>query len=991
MFPRLLICTLLGTLILSAPALAHANAGMQFLAKVDEAGTAGELSSEEALLYKFYYAFDPEKLPAAFQPTEFSPLKCGTLLIREYEHRRDELSRTTVRIIDQLLTPPAGDDKTPESTYISGGGIFRLTYFLSGGNAVPATDINPANGIPDYVEKIAGYLDYCWDYEILTLGFPAPPHYPYYEIGFENMPGLYGYTQPIGGLSTYIVLHNTFTGFPPNDDPEGNVWGAAKVTCAHEFKHASQWVESHWSEGGWNDLDATAMEEFAYDVVNDYYNYIWGNSPIRHPELPLDHGGTGSYEDCVWEIWMQQTYGIQIIVDFGAWRAGHTAEPVMDSYEQVFELYGSTLQEAWSTFTAWNYATGNRTITGLGYDEAADYPVGPLTGNVYSYPNTVSGSVDHLAADFIRCANFGSSTDVLEIDFNGQNGASLGLSAVIKRLDGSGEIQVFELDENNDLYLQLPIPANELDLVGLVVNNSDKIGLARSYTLNLDVAPYVPIPSLDVDVTSVAMNLQVGQVNDEVINLTNNGEAGSVLNYSIALSHEVPTAMAPPSGSRALRPDNLGKRYPGECVFGNDNFGNHFATQTSFWSGNESYAFFINPADYTCACDPGFNVRGVHMWLDLSTSSHPTVRAHLAEAEGGGSCFTPGAILSTSDPFTVSVGSNGLHDVEIPCDFACQEMNVNYFLIVEFLDANGPVGLPFDNSSQDCVNYVERGGGWEDLVDVHNFWGDIYIWADVDCCSDFEPEVRVLTPNGGESWGVGLTHEITWYGLMLDDVKIEVSRDSGNTWESITASTPNDGSYLWTVNLPQTTTGLVRISSLDGQFSDLSDGVFNIYQPVTWLTADPATGAIAQGATQQVSLTFDATGLVPDTYAGYVIVNYDGPDTPTLIPVTLVVTSPLDAGETPVVFNLEGNYPNPFNPQTTIAFTLPTAGPVTLEVLDMRGRLVRTVYQGDLPRGTHRLDWDGRDAVGRIVAAGTYFARLQAPGHTATDKMVLAK
>ncbi len=991
MFQRFILCVSCGILLLGGSALAQANAGMQFLEKVEEAEASGELSPEEALLYKFYYAFDQDKLPAAFRPAEFAPLKCGTAFIMEFEQRRNELSPQTVQVIEQLLGPPLADAKTPEATYISSNGIFRLTYYTTGGDAVPALDVDPANGIPDYVEKIAGYLDYCWDYEILTLGFPAPPHSPYYEIGFEAMSGLYGYTQPTGGLGTRIVLHNTFLGFPPNDDPEGDQWGAAKVTCAHEFKHASQRVQSYWSEGGWNEVDATAMEEFAYDVVNDYYNYLPGNSPIRHPELPLNYGGTGSYEDCVWEIWMQETWGIQMIVDFGIWRSTHTGQPVMDSYEQLLLNYGTTLNEGWTNFTAWNYATNSRAISGIGYDEAPNYPIPYLQGNIFAYPGSVTGSVANLAANFVRCVNFGSGGGVLQVDFNGQDGAILGLAAVIKKLDGTGMIEIIPLDENNDAQVQLSTPVDQLDQVGLVVSNSEKNGINRGYTLNVDVGPYIPVPDLSVDVTSVATNLQVGQVGTEIIQLTNNGEAGSVLNYSIAISHEVPAAAA-------ARPRNLDpiqpvrdKVYPGDCVFGNDNFGSHFATQTSFWSGNEQYAFFIRPSDYACGCDPGFNVRAVHMWLQLNTSSNPTVRAHLAEAEGAGACFTPGAILSTSDPLPVSVGTSGLHDVEIPCDFACQEMNVDYFLIVEFLDANGPVGLPFDNSPQDCVNYVERGSGWEDLVDDHNFWGDIYIWADVDCCSDFEPEVRVLGPNGGESWGIGLAYDFTWYGLMLDQVKIELSRDDGASWQTIVASTPNDGSYTWTVTAPQTTTGWVRISSLDGLYADMSDGPFTIYQPVTWLTADPAAGTIAQGFTQEVTLTFDATGLLPDTYNGYIIITHDGPDSPTLLPVTLLVTSPLGTDDTPYAFHFEGNYPNPFNPQTTIAFTMPAAGPVTLEILDVRGRLVRTVWQGELTAGPHHLDWDGRDAGGRVVAAGTYLARLQAPGHTAASKMVLAK
>jgi len=158
MFQRFILCVSCGILLMMGSALAQANAGMQFLEKVEAAEASGELSSEEALLYKFYYAFDQDQLPAAFRPAEFAPLKCGTAFIMEFEQRRDELSPRTVQAIEQLLAPRVADAKTPEATYISSNGIFRLTYYTTGGDAVPPLDVDPANGIPDYVEKAADIL-----------------------------------------------------------------------------------------------------------------------------------------------------------------------------------------------------------------------------------------------------------------------------------------------------------------------------------------------------------------------------------------------------------------------------------------------------------------------------------------------------------------------------------------------------------------------------------------------------------------------------------------------------------------------------------------------------------------------------------------------------------------------------------------------------------------------------------------------------------------
>jgi hypothetical protein len=93
----------------------------------------------------------------------------------------------------------------------------------------------------------------------------------------------------------------------------------------------------------------------------------------------------------------------------------------------------------------------------------------------------------------------------------------------------------------------------------------------------------------------------------------------------------------------------------------------------------------------------------------------------------------------------------------------------------------------------------------------------------------------------------------------------------------------------------------------------------------------------------------------------------------------------------PVRFALEQNVPNPFNPTTTIRFGLPTEGVVNLVVYDITGRVVRTLVNGRMDVGVHAVTWDGRDAVGRNVASGTYVYRLVAPDGVLVKRMVMVK
>jgi len=88
---------------------------------------------------------------------------------------------------------------------------------------------------------------------------------------------------------------------------------------------------------------------------------------------------------------------------------------------------------------------------------------------------------------------------------------------------------------------------------------------------------------------------------------------------------------------------------------------------------------------------------------------------------------------------------------------------------------------------------------------------------------------------------------------------------------------------------------------------------------------------------------------------------------------------------------LDANYPNPFNPMTTISFALPQATHVQLRVYDLQGKLVATLADGTLTAGRHETIWTGRDDAGRQTASGMYFYRLIADGQIRSGKMLLLK
>ena len=88
---------------------------------------------------------------------------------------------------------------------------------------------------------------------------------------------------------------------------------------------------------------------------------------------------------------------------------------------------------------------------------------------------------------------------------------------------------------------------------------------------------------------------------------------------------------------------------------------------------------------------------------------------------------------------------------------------------------------------------------------------------------------------------------------------------------------------------------------------------------------------------------------------------------------------------------LQPGGPNPFREQTTLTYTLPKSGNVTLEVFDVLGRRVRVLVDESKEAGTYNAIWEGADDGGRRVASGVYLGRLTFEGQTLTQKLVLVK
>ncbi len=590
MLPRLAMGLLI--LALAIPALAHNDLQPQTFQNLESALAQGLISPSDVALNKAYFAFEPERVDSRFfVASDYDrKYKDGTWVFQSIL-TDPNVDQDVKDYLQAQMDEPFGNGERDGDrvTFYSPMGWFQLSYLTVGPNAVPSADSN-SNGTPDFVEWCADYLDHSWQTEIVDMGFIAPyvASGSAYYISFEDMP-YYGYTtiQNAGLGQTRIVLHNDFFGFPNNDDPDGNQKGAAKVTCAHEFKHASQYKGSRWTEGGWVEVDATWAEEAVFPETNDYHNYIaYTGSPLYSPSYSLDYGGSGSYEDCIWQQYMSEVHGNQIIVDLWDWRVTNTGQSMLNSYRYWLQQYGSDLEDGFAEFIQFNNLTGYYSHPGYSYPDAPD---------LYSRRNwkNISGlttapqttSCNHLAARFVRHASLSGLADYPKVTFSSTTSDQYRPHIVIDKLDGTISIFEMEVDGSGNGTLIVPVLFSAISELLIGFANADQVSNGNiTYELGSD-----PSGGSDAPVIPGYGSMRLHP------NYPNPFNPKTTLRFELASDSPVYLEVVSPSG-RILRHLISGENYGAgdhEIVFdGKDDSGKELATGVYFTrihlDGNET-------------------------------------------------------------------------------------------------------------------------------------------------------------------------------------------------------------------------------------------------------------------------------------------------------------------------------------------------------------------------------------------------------------------
>ena len=174
--------------------------------------------------------------------------------------------------------------------------------------------------------------------------------------------------------------------------------------------------------------------------------------------------------------------------------------------------------------------------------------------------------------------------------------------------------------------------------------------------------------------------------------------------------------------------------------------------------------------------------------------------------------------------------------------------------------------------------------------------------------------------------------------------------------------------------------------------------VGRVLADLDWLSFSPSGGDVEPGDYEAIEVTFEpGVNKQPGLYVGYLVITSNDPDpedNPASVACSLLVNRKSETEEVAAVpdhFFLEPKSTNPLRgtSQLEISYGLPYRAVISISVYSVDGFLVRTLKQGRIPAGYHRLTWDKRDEMGTQVAAGIYFVRMSAKGYKSTRKIVI--
>jgi hypothetical protein len=458
-----------------------------------------KLSLDQRCLYLIYGLRNYDNLPQRFKIFKEEELKCGTPLIIEVKRNWDKLSQETKEEINQLLMRPP-----KPFTYRTTN--FVIHYDTAGAYPVYHhwEDVDPADGVPDYVNRVGEYMERSWYVEIDSMGYYAPPF-----DGTEGGDSLYdvyidvplGYAAPEDpssqypdrpyAMTSYIDIGNDLRISRYPDDP----LPFCKATCSHELFHACQFV---FTGQIWYPEDYTSwlyescsnwIEESVWDELNDVYYYLNSYLPVSYQSL-YHESGRHMYASWIWNQYLSENFGRDILHSIWLKHMETFACAAVDSV--LARDFGTTMNDQFQEFAVWNWFTNGRD-DGNHYSEGAfffpqDTVVYVATHSSYPASGTIgaASAAESYGANYILFETSTADTGTYQLTFSGDSQFVYGVNLILYDPSGSTYLKM-DLDGSPSGELLIP-DFSSYDKVIMVVthlfNFPERFGPA-GYSYNL--------------------------------------------------------------------------------------------------------------------------------------------------------------------------------------------------------------------------------------------------------------------------------------------------------------------------------------------------------------------------------------------------------------------------------------------------------------------------------------------------------------------------
>ena len=321
----------------------------------------------------------------------------------------------------------------------------------------------------------------------------------------------------------------------------------------------------------------------------------------------------------------------------------------------------------------------------------------------------------------------------------------------------------------------------------------------------------------------------------------------------------------------------------------------------------------------------------------------------------------------------------------------------------------------------DCVGYTDSSGAaWpdnyldsSDLTRIKDAYLDTadstrwddgvynYKWADIDESGKVGiNDLTMATANlsGGAQGGAypwykpAVERDMNNLNALVDFMNVPAELTAGDTY-TIQVVLRNAGDVRgYFVDMKYNTNALAFEGIVEGDFLDASTYSFPTIGNETVGLSSAAYGHqtfAGDGILAEVKFRALTDGMLSPDMLGIreaVVVNSN------YLNDHIVFEAPSSVeNDIPVAFELNQNFPNPFNPTTAINFAIPENSNVDLKIYDILGRHVRTLASGNYQAGNYSVIWDATDMSGHKVSAGVYFYRIEAGNHRSTKRMLLLK